>query len=271
LFKSMGMADELTQAVFTALADPTRRSVLERLTQGPATITELAAGLPMSRQAVTKHLHLLEQARLVIVTPSGRERHYQLSLPPLQVATLWIAGVEQQWDQRLAHLKQFLAEETAVSGEDPMQAPRYATAWRAESRLLITELAGQVTLETVNAWQEELLETSERIPAGSTFTMLVDLRGYEMGEVERSVHRVMREVIPRLLAAFGFRPGYLDLFEPSQEIAVTRQQATCVAVAHVHHDADKMAGYNERLARSNERWFTDRAEAERWIHSLGIE
>jgi DNA-binding transcriptional ArsR family regulator len=105
------MAEGLTQAVFAALADPTRRQLIERLTQGSATITELTAGLPMSRQAVTKHLHLLEEAQLVVVTPSGRERHYTLSLSPLQVATLWIAGVEHQWDERLARLKAMLVNE----------------------------------------------------------------------------------------------------------------------------------------------------------------
>ena len=105
------MAEKLTQAVFAARADPTRRHLVERLTEGSATITELAADLPMSRQAVTKHLNLLEDAHLVVVTPSGRERHYALSVTALQEASQWLAGIEQQWDTRLARLKQMLIEE----------------------------------------------------------------------------------------------------------------------------------------------------------------
>ena len=83
------MAEKLTQAVFAALADPTRRYLVERLTEGSATITELAADLPMSRQAVKKHLNLLEDAHLVVVTPSGRERHHALSVTALQEASQW--------------------------------------------------------------------------------------------------------------------------------------------------------------------------------------
>lgn len=111
------LPDEVTQVVFAALADPTRRHLMERLTTSSATITELATGLPMSRQAVTKHLDLLEGAGLVVVTPQGRERHYTLSLSPLQVATHWIAGVEQQWDERLGRLKQMLVDEIATTEE----------------------------------------------------------------------------------------------------------------------------------------------------------
>lgn len=95
-----------------ALADPTRRYLLEQLTRGSATITTLAADLPMSRQAVTKHLQLLAEAGLVTVTPSGRERYYTLAVSPLQVANHWIAGIEQQWDARLEQLKQMLVEES---------------------------------------------------------------------------------------------------------------------------------------------------------------
>ena len=94
--------------VFSALADPTRRYVVEALaTRGDATATELAAELPMSRQAVTKHLTALGDAGLVDAKRTGRETRYRLTPEPLGDAVGWL---EQVWDERLAALKRHLAE-----------------------------------------------------------------------------------------------------------------------------------------------------------------
>ena len=92
--------------VFSALADPTRRYVLEALaTRGDATATELAAELPMTRQAVTKHLVALGDAGLVDATRAGRETRYRLTPEPLGDAVGWL---ERIWDERLAALKRHL-------------------------------------------------------------------------------------------------------------------------------------------------------------------
>lgn len=94
--------------VFSALADPTRRYVLEALaTRGDATATELAAELPMTRQAVTKHLAALGDAGLVDGTRAGRETRYRLTPEPLGDAVGWL---ERIWDERLEALKRHLAE-----------------------------------------------------------------------------------------------------------------------------------------------------------------
>ncbi len=69
--------------VFSALADPVRRSLLRSLTAGPARVVDLAAGHPISRPAVSKHLRLLTEAGLVRATDHGRERHYDLVREPL--------------------------------------------------------------------------------------------------------------------------------------------------------------------------------------------
>jgi len=93
------------QAVFAALADPTRRAVLRSVASGEAsTATELAAHLPVSRQAVAKHLALLERARLVDARRSGREVHYQAIPESLGEAIAWMTSVGAQWDERLAAL-----------------------------------------------------------------------------------------------------------------------------------------------------------------------
>ena len=99
-------------AVFAAVADPTRRRLLERLrVEGPLPLKELASGLPMSRQAVTKHLAALEKAGLVNVRRAGRERLHELQPEPLRAVEEWLAPYARAWDQRLAALQAHLEED----------------------------------------------------------------------------------------------------------------------------------------------------------------
>jgi DNA-binding transcriptional ArsR family regulator len=92
--------------VFQALADPTRRAVLRTLSEsGPTTLAELSAHLPVSRQAVAKHLALLREAGLIEASGAVRGRTYALSAAPLAEATDWIVDVGAQWDARLARLR----------------------------------------------------------------------------------------------------------------------------------------------------------------------
>ncbi len=98
--------------VFTALADPSRRFVLETLaTRGTATPTELADELPVTRQAVAKHLAALRTAGLVRSHRRGRENRYELDPAPLGDAAGWIAQVGTQWDTRLEALARHLGDE----------------------------------------------------------------------------------------------------------------------------------------------------------------
>jgi DNA-binding transcriptional ArsR family regulator len=93
-------------AVFQALADPTRRRLLRTLsTSGPSTLAELSAGVPMSRQAVSKHLAMLQDAGLVVGRGEVRGRRYELTPAPLAGAMGWIVDVGAGWDDRLARLK----------------------------------------------------------------------------------------------------------------------------------------------------------------------
>jgi DNA-binding transcriptional ArsR family regulator len=115
------------QAVFDALADPTRRRLIERLSRsaGPISITELAEAFPISRQAVSKHLAALEEAGLVQAERRGRTRVLSFSPEPLVSAASWIARVEARWDARLASLQQMLSEEAeSAPAGDADQATR---------------------------------------------------------------------------------------------------------------------------------------------------
>ena len=100
----------IAERVFTALADPTRRSILATLaTQGPATATDLADRLPITRQAIAKHLVLLGDAGLVTPEPGERRRvRYRLRSAPVQVAQQFLAALAHDWDGRLEALRDHL-------------------------------------------------------------------------------------------------------------------------------------------------------------------
>ncbi len=96
--------------VFAALGDPTRRVLLERLRRGgrALSLSDLADRLPMSRQAVTKHLDTLESAGLIERHMRGRERLHVLRGEPLREVGDWLAPYEAVWDERLARLRQYV-------------------------------------------------------------------------------------------------------------------------------------------------------------------
>lgn len=97
------------QTLFTALSDPTRREVFERLTsEGPASATKLATSLPISRQAIQKHLAVLDDAGLVTRSTVGREVNYSAVPAALADMTAWAARVDAQWTDRLKRLRRSL-------------------------------------------------------------------------------------------------------------------------------------------------------------------
>lgn len=92
--------------MLAALADPTRREVFERLAAGgPATATEIARGLPVSRQAVARHLSVLDEAGLVHRSPEGREVRFSARPERLSEVVRWVHDVGAEWDRRLDRLK----------------------------------------------------------------------------------------------------------------------------------------------------------------------
>lgn len=98
------------QDVFRAIADPTRRAILDRLRAGPAPVNALAADFYQSRPAISKHLRVLKDARLVSERRMGRERLYALDPMPLQTAAGWLEGYRSFWQRNLESLKRYLEE-----------------------------------------------------------------------------------------------------------------------------------------------------------------
>jgi DNA-binding transcriptional ArsR family regulator len=109
--------EAIAEQVFAALADPTRRAILAALASGgPTTATDLASRLPITRQAIAKHLTLLAEAGLVTAEPGERRRvRYRLRSAPMQVAQQFLAALARDWDGRLGLLKDRLDQQEGGS------------------------------------------------------------------------------------------------------------------------------------------------------------
>ena len=107
----MSPAPEAAAPVFAALGDPTRLGLVATLADGRTrSVTELSAGAPISRQAMTKHLRVLEQAGVVASLRAGRETRFALRPDRLAAAQAYLETVGRQWDAALARLKGFVED-----------------------------------------------------------------------------------------------------------------------------------------------------------------
>jgi DNA-binding transcriptional ArsR family regulator len=97
--------------IFAALADPTRRGMVGRLTQGPCSVSELAAASPLSAPAISKHLNVLEASGLIVRWKQGRTYYCRLRGDPLRLAGEWIEQQRSFWEQQCANLDDFLHRE----------------------------------------------------------------------------------------------------------------------------------------------------------------
>ena len=116
------MTSSQLDAVAHALADPTRRAIVDQLGGGPSSVTTLAAPLAMSLPAVVHHLRVLEQSGLVATEKVGRVRMCRLEREPLDQLQDWIAVRKQMWERRLDRLETALSVEAATS---PIDASRH--------------------------------------------------------------------------------------------------------------------------------------------------
>jgi hypothetical protein len=133
-----------------------------------------------------------------------------------------------------------------------------------DTHVLYAEMKGTVSVEDVAEWRKGLDREMNRIPDKARFKLLVDMDGYEPDSVQ--VHTAMRDIVPQLLASCGLRPAHIDLLAGSEEMEINRSsRIQCVAFANVHHDETKMASYEERIGKPNQRFFSDRKAAEDWL------
>jgi DNA-binding transcriptional ArsR family regulator len=104
------MTTDQLSTTFAALADPTRRAILSRLADGEATVNELAEPFPVTLQAISKHLKVLERAGLIVRGRSAQLRPSRLQADALREAADWLAGYERFWDESFDRLGEHLRE-----------------------------------------------------------------------------------------------------------------------------------------------------------------
>jgi DNA-binding transcriptional ArsR family regulator len=107
----------LANDAFQALAHPLRRGVVERLALGPATVGEATRGFGVSKPTMTRHLHVLEEAGLIVRVVEGRTHRLRLEGTPLTEAEAWLARQRASWERLFDVVEQYLEEEP--EGQDP--------------------------------------------------------------------------------------------------------------------------------------------------------
>jgi len=112
MFQNISVIEQPAEldAVFAALADPTRRAILARLTSGDANVAELAAPFAVSQPAISRHLKVLEHAGLISRTRQRTARLSHLEAQPLREATTWLAGYREYWEESYDRLDELLTE-----------------------------------------------------------------------------------------------------------------------------------------------------------------
>lgn len=98
--------------VFQAIADPTRRDIINLLANESLTLNRVAENFEISRPAISKHIKILEECGLIIITQEGRERFCEIQPEPLQEVTLWAEQYSRFWNAKLDSLEKFLASKT---------------------------------------------------------------------------------------------------------------------------------------------------------------
>lgn len=137
-----------------------------------------------------------------------------------------------------------------------------------QKQLLVTTLSGRVNGNDVTKWELTLADALKKIPDHGQFKILVNLHGFEAENIQ--IHKRYRTILPLLLAGYGYRIGYLDMF-PKASVKLTNTRGIrCVAMANVHHDADKMNDYQRRFSNLHEQYFSDPEDAWNWIKCVVI-
>lgn len=144
------------------------------------------------------------------------------------------------------------------------------TDWFPEKALIVTHISGHVTKEDIAAWEKSLLDTLQRLEENSSFKIFINLHGFQATDIE--AHKRFRAIVPNALANYGWKVGYVDLFEEDAKKMTfhTTRGITCSAAVHCHQDVTKIELYEQKFSRENEHFFTDPSRALEWIEKYRL-
>lgn len=145
------------------------------------------------------------------------------------------------------------------------------TNWYPEKKLLVTHISGDVDKTDIEMWESSLNEALNKINDNESFKVFVNMYGFKA--IDLDAHKRFRGIVPLTLANYGWKVGYVNLFEEEAK-SVTYKNTRgikCVGVAHSHQDETKMDLYETRFSCDKEHFFKDPAKAIEWIELLKIE
>ncbi|MGV3588360.1 MAG: hypothetical protein ACO1OF_15255 [Adhaeribacter sp.] len=143
------------------------------------------------------------------------------------------------------------------------------TNWHPAQQLIITQISGDVDADGVAQWGQSLQEALSQIPDNHSFKILINLHGFTATNF--AAHKQFRVIIPQTLANYGWKTGYVNLFEEAASLQLHNVRGIkCVAAAHVHQDKTKIEKYESMFGKENEHFFTDPEQAETWIKSFPV-
>ena len=142
---------------------------------------------------------------------------------------------------------------------------RTGTTWYPGENIIVTRLTGDVTTEEIEHWERSLSSALSQVEDNGVFKILVDLYGFKAINFE--AHKRFRSIVPLTLAQYGWKVGYTDLFqEEARQIHYSYTRGIrCIRAAHIHQDETKIGLYERSYSRADERYFTNREEAENWL------
>ncbi|GAB2792770.1 hypothetical protein GCM10027275_42130 [Rhabdobacter roseus] len=144
------------------------------------------------------------------------------------------------------------------------------TNWYPEKRLIVTRISGNLDKNDIEQWEKGFKYVLGKVENNTLFKIFVDMHGFNAMSLD--AHKRFRSVIPLTLADYGWKTGYVDLFE--EEAKAIRYKNTrgiqCVGAAHAHQDETKMALYESKFSSEREHFFLDPMQAMQWIENLEI-
>jgi hypothetical protein len=144
------------------------------------------------------------------------------------------------------------------------------TNWFPEKRLVITNISGDLEKTDIEQWEKSFKETLDNIEDNSTFKIFINMYGFKA--INLDAHKRFRAVIPSTLADYGWKVGYVDLFEEEAKTMTFKNTRgiKCVGAAHAHQDETKMDLYETKFSSEREHFFIDPINARQWIENLAI-
>lgn len=139
-----------------------------------------------------------------------------------------------------------------------------------EKRLIVTHISGDIDKNDVEIWERSLKAALSQIEDNGLFKIFVNLYGFKATDFD--AHKQYRSIIPLTLADYGWKVGYLNLFEEeAKELKYTNTRGIkCVGAAHCHQDSTKIELYQSKFSSEREHFFTDPKQAEAWIEGLKV-